>query len=218
MSHVSNDGYLIFEQNSSFVLVRILYHLDFYWNQTLLSPPPSPLVLIQVTYVLQEDLGVLSTLPGDTFSLFHLMASDLVSAVGSATDLLLGLGETCFSGMYHCTSSMLGALCTSCHTGVTGVGTLAGDTVGIFGGAVDNAWWVTRLFGGRLWEHSEGYVGAVVSEMGGQVKAVGGGLGRLAWGGGNVVGNVVGTGGGLITGTVEAVIAAVKEAFGEESD
>ncbi|XP_056142878.1 uncharacterized protein LOC130118454 [Lampris incognitus] len=172
----------------------------------------------QVTYILQEDLGVLSVLPGDTFSLFHLITSDLVSGLGSAVDMLLGLGETCFSCVYHCTSSMLEALLTSCQTGVTGVGVLASDTVGIFSGAVDNAWWVTSFFGGRLWEQSEGYVGTLVSEMGGQAKTVGGGLGSLAWRSGNGVGNVVGLVSGLIMGAADMVFGAVRGAFGQESE
>ncbi|XP_070823454.1 uncharacterized protein [Chaetodon trifascialis] len=172
----------------------------------------------QVTYVLQEDLGVLSALPGDTFSLLHLLTSDLLSWMGSAAEMLLGIGETCFFSTYYCTSSMVGALLNSCHTGVTGVGTLAGDTVGIFGGALDNGWWVTKFFGGRLWEQSEGYVGTVMSEMGGQAKAVGGGFGRLAWRSGNGVGNVFRMGGGLVMGVVDTVIGAVRAAFGQESE
>ncbi|XP_020504770.2 uncharacterized protein si:ch73-54f23.2 [Labrus bergylta] len=172
----------------------------------------------QVTYVLQEDLGVLTALPGETYSFFHLLTSDLLSWLGSAADLLLGIGETCLSNTYFCTSSMFGALFDSCHTGVTGIGTLAGDTVGIFGGALDNVWWVTKFFGGRLWEQSEGYVGTVVSEMGGQAKAVGGGVGRLAWRSGNGVGKVFSMGGGIIMGIVDMIIGAVRGAFGEESE
>ncbi|KAM6994572.1 uncharacterized protein LKV04_006933 [Tautogolabrus adspersus] len=172
----------------------------------------------QVTYVLQEDLGVLSALPGETFSFFHLLTSGVLSWFGSAADLLLSIGETCFSNIYYCTSSMCGALFDSCHTGVTGMGTLAGDTVGIFGGALDNVWWVTKFFGGRLWEQSEGYVGTVVSEMGGQAKAVGGGVGRLAWRSGNGVGKVFSLGGGIIMGMVDMIIGAVRGAFGEESE
>lgn len=98
------------------------------------------------------------------------------------------------------------------------MGTLAGDTVGIFGDALDNAWWVTRFFGGRLWELSEGYVGSVMSEMGGQVQAVGGGLGRLVWRVGSGMGNVFRLGGGLIMGTLEMMIGAVRDPFRQESD
>lgn len=174
--------------------------------------------MIQVSYVLQEDLGVLCALPADTFSVVHLLASDVLSWMGSAAEMLLAIGETIFSSSYFCTSSLLEALMTCCHTGVTGIGTLAGDTVGIFGDTVDNVWWVTKFFGGRLWEQSEDYVETVMSEMGGQVKSVGGGLHKLVWKSGNGVGNVFKLGGGLVTGMVDMVIGGVKEAFGNESE
>ncbi len=175
------------------------------------------LVLLQVAYVLQEDLGVLSALPGETFSFVHLVTSDLLSWMGSAADMILGVGETCFCSAYYCTSSMVEELLNSCHTGVTGMGTLAGDTVGIFGDALDNGWWVTKFFGGRLWEQSQGYVGTVMLEMGGQAKAVGGGFGKLVWRSGNGAVNVFRMGGGLITGVVDMVFGAVGEGFGKES-
>ncbi|KAM6968056.1 uncharacterized protein FYW47_006749 [Aplochiton taeniatus] len=189
----------------------------------LLTAPLRPVVSTlvefpgQVGYVLQEDLGVLSALPGETLSVFHLLASDVVSGVGTGIGLLLGVGESCFSGLYYCASSMGEALFRSCQTGVVGVGTLASDTMGILGGTVDNTWWLTKVFGGQLWEQSEGYVEAVVSEMGGQLQSVGGGLGHLAWRGGNGVGNVVSTVGGLITGSVDKFIGSVTEAFGQEN-
>uniref|UniRef100_A0A3B5AMS0 Uncharacterized LOC103367534 n=1 Tax=Stegastes partitus TaxID=144197 RepID=A0A3B5AMS0_9TELE len=168
----------------------------------------------QVTYVLEKDLGVLSALPGETFAFFHLLTSDLLSWMRSASEMLLSIGETCFFSVYNCASAMLEALLCSCHTGVTGMGTLAGDTVGIFSDVFDNAWWVTKFFGGRLWEQSEGYVGTVASEMGGQVQAVGGGLGRLAWRSGSGVGNVFRTVAGVILGVINVVNAAIGEAFG----
>uniref|UniRef100_G3P511 Si:ch73-54f23.2 n=1 Tax=Gasterosteus aculeatus aculeatus TaxID=481459 RepID=G3P511_GASAC len=167
----------------------------------------------QVTYVLQEDLEVLSAIPGETFSLLHLLTSDLLYWTGSAGETLLGIGEDCCSSIYYCVSSMLEALLNSCHTGVTGIGTLAGDSVGIFCGALDNVWWVTEFFGGQLWEQGEAYVGTVVSEMGGQVQAVGGGFGRLASRSGIGVGNVFKIGGGLVLGIVDTVFGAGKMAF-----
>ncbi|XP_042345271.1 uncharacterized protein LOC121945250 [Plectropomus leopardus] len=207
------------DTNSSSTLVYILSTA-----MSILKAPLRPVfstvtqLPAQVTYVLQEDLGVLSALPGETFSLFHLLTSDLLSWVRSAGETLLGIGETCCSSIYYCSSSMVGTLMNSCHTGVTGVGTLAGDTVGIFGDALDNAWWVTKFFGGRLWEQSEGYVGTVVSEVGGQAKAVGGGLGSLVWRSGKGVGNVFRLGGGVVMGMVDMVIGAVRGAFGEEEE
>ncbi|XP_067093458.1 endonuclease domain-containing 1 protein [Osmerus mordax] len=211
---------------------------SFYLLTSPLRPVVSTITQLpgQVTYVLQEDLGVLTALPGDTLSLFHLMASDLASGLGSAKDLLVGLGQMSFSCLYSCTAPLLEALITSCQTGVMGIGTLAGDGVGILGGMVDSAWWVTSLFGGRLWEQSEGYVGAVVSELGGQATTVGGGVGTLMWGCGhgvgnivkmaqglvvggveNVVGNIVKMAQGLVGGGVENVVGGVTEAFGQDS-
>ncbi|XP_032414166.1 uncharacterized protein LOC116717140 [Xiphophorus hellerii] len=172
----------------------------------------------QVTHVLQEDIGVLSALPGDTLTLFHLLTSDLLSWTGSAGEMLLGVGETCFSSVYYCSSSMAEALLSSCHTGLTGMGTLAGDTVGIFGGVLDNSWWLTKFFGGKLWEQTEGYVGTMVSEMGDQAQAVGGGLGRLAWRTGSGVGSVFTMGGNFIIGMLNVVFGAPREAFGKESE
>lgn len=176
------------------------------------------LCLHQVTYILQEDLAVLSTLPGDTFSLLYLLTSDLFSWIGAAADTLLSFGKNSFSKAYNCSSCMVGALLDSCYTGITGLGTLAADVVGIFGNGLDNCWWVTKLFGGRVWDQSEGYVGTVVSEMGGQAKSVGGGLGRLAWRSGNGAGNVFRMGGGLILGVIDAAIGLAREAFGQEAE
>ncbi|XP_054477312.1 uncharacterized protein LOC129109308 [Anoplopoma fimbria] len=207
------------DTNSSSTLVYVLST-----TLSFLKAPLQPLFSTvtnlpgQVTYVLQEDLGVLSAIPGETFSLLHLLTSDLLSWTGSAGETLLGVGENFCSSIYYCSSSMLEALLNSCHTGVTGMGTLAGDTVGIFRGALDNTWWVTKFFGGRLWEQSEGYVGTVMSEMGGQAKAVGGGFGSLAWRSGNGMGNVFRLGGGLVMGMVDMVIGAVRGAFGQESE
>lgn len=90
--------------------------------------------------------------------------------------------------------------------------------MGIFGNALDNGWWVTKFFGGRLWEQSEGYVGTVMSEMGGQATTVGGGLGRLASRSGIGVGNTFRLGGGLIMGIMDIAIGTVREAFGQESE
>ncbi|XP_030015111.1 uncharacterized protein LOC115436392 [Sphaeramia orbicularis] len=207
------------DTNSSSILVYILST-----TVSILTAPLRPVISTitelpgQVTYVLQEDLGVLSALPGDTLSFFHLLTSDLLSWMGSAVDMVLSMGDTCLSNTYYCTSSMLGALLNSCHTGVTGVGTLAGDTVGIFSDVLDNTWWVTKFFGRRLWEQSEGYVGTVMTEMGGQAKAVGGGVGKLVWRSGCGVGNVFRMTGGVIMGVVDVIIGAVQDGFGQESE
>lgn len=171
----------------------------------------------QISYVLQEDLGVLSALPGDTYFVFHLLVSDVFSWIGFAVDLVWGVGEACFSRIYFCTSSMGEALLNSCCTGVTGMGTLAGDTVGIFGGVLNNTWWVTKFFGGRLVEQSGDYVGTVVGELGGQVGAVGSGVGKLMCKIGNCVGKVFKFGWRIVTGVLNIVIGLLDDAFERET-
>ena len=137
--------------------------------------------MFQVAYILQEDLGVLTALPGDTCYMLYFVASGVVSWMRWTVEVVLGLVWGCGCALYYCTSAMVGELLGSCYTGVTGVGTLAGDSVGIVGEVADNAWWVTRLLGGQLWEQSTGYAGTVGSEMGSQAMTVGGGLGTLVW-------------------------------------
>lgn len=171
----------------------------------------------QVSYVLQEDLGVLSALPGDTYSVFHLLVSDVFSWIGSVVDLVLGVGEACFSRIYYCTSSMGEALCAACCTGITGMGTLAGDSVGIFGGVLNNTWWVTKFFGGRLAEQSGDYVGSVMGELGGQAGAVGRGVGSLMCRIGNCIWKVFKFGWRILSGIINILIAIMYDAFERES-
>lgn len=171
----------------------------------------------QVSYVLQEDLGVLSALPGDTYSVFHLLVSDVFSWIRSVVNLVLGVGEACFSRIYYCTSSMGEALLNSCCTGVAGMGTLAGDGVGIFGGVLNNTWWVTKFFGGRLVEQSGDYVGTVVGELGGQASAVGCGVGNLLYKSGNCVWKVFRFAWRIVTGVINIILAIMDDAFERET-
>ncbi|XP_028326725.1 uncharacterized protein LOC114478096 [Gouania willdenowi] len=172
----------------------------------------------QVVYVLQEDLGVLCALPGDTCNVFYLLTSDLLSGMCSAVETVLGIGYNGFYNIYYCTSSMLGALLNSCYTGVMGTGTLMGDALGIFGGTIGNAWWVLKRFGGGLCKESGGYVGSVASEMGSQALTVGGGLGRLVWRSGDGVFKGFRLGGGFVVGLVDLVFGGLGWFFGERSE
>lgn len=171
----------------------------------------------QVSYVLQEDLGVLSALPGDAYSVFHLLVSDVFSWIRSGVNLVLGVGEACFSRIYYCTSSMGEALLNSCCVGVTGMGTLAGDSVGIFGGVLNNTWWVTKFFGGRLVGQSGDYVGTVVGELGGQACAVGCGVGNLLYKCGNCVWKVFRFGWRIVAGVINIVLAILDDVFEREA-
>ncbi|XP_061530333.1 uncharacterized protein LOC133401395 isoform X2 [Phycodurus eques] len=172
----------------------------------------------QVTYVLREELGVLAALPGDSFSLFYLLTSDLLSWMRWAAETLLDILMNCVYSLYYCASSMLAELLNSCFTGVTGVGTLAGDTVGIFGDALGNTWWVSKFFGGRLLKQSGDYAGTVAMEMGDQALALGGGTGWLAWRSLAGVFNMFIMGGNIIIGVVDVVFGAFKEGFGQEKE
>ncbi|CAL8289785.1 unnamed protein product [Merluccius merluccius] len=176
-----------------------------------LRPVVSTIINIpgQVAYILQEDLGVLTALPGDTCYLLYLVTSGVLSWIRWVADALLDRGWGCGCGLYHCGQAMLGELLNSCYTGVTGVGTLAGDSLGIVGDAADNAWWVTRLLGGQLWEQSEGYAGTVASEMGGQVMTLGGGLGNLVWRIVKGLGHVIRFTGGVVFGTVRLIALGI---------
>ncbi|KAG5271778.1 hypothetical protein AALO_G00183900 [Alosa alosa] len=208
------------QSSGSFVGGALMYLLSS--SVSLLYAPVRPVVSTltalpgQVTHVLGEELAVLSTVPCGTFSLFQNMVCDAWGGVSTAVGLVTGVGELCFSGIYSCSSLLVGSLYGACYDGVAGVGQLAADSVGIFGGALDNAWSVSKFFGETAWDYGGGYVGTVVSELGHQVKTVGHGLGKLVWRVGRGLGNVVGIAGGLAGGTVGSVIENVNEAFGAE--
>lgn len=208
------------QSSGSFVGGALMYLLSS--SVSLLSAPIRPVVSTlaalpgQVTYVLEEDLAVLTTVPTGTFALFQNMVFDLFAGVSSLVGLVTGTGELCFSGIYSCSAPLVGSLYGACYDGFAGVGQLAADGVGIFGGVLDNTWWASKLFGETAWDYGGGYAGTVVSELGHQAKTVGLGLGKLAWKMGKGLGNMVGLVGSLAGGTVESVIENVKEAFGGE--
>uniref|UniRef100_A0A8C9S0K1 INO80 complex subunit E n=1 Tax=Scleropages formosus TaxID=113540 RepID=A0A8C9S0K1_SCLFO len=189
---------------------------------SLLAVPFRPIVSTithiprQVSDVIQEDVGILSALPSDTFSVFYSIVSDATSGVMSAGGLLGAAGEQCISYVYCCTASLVDTLLNTFVEGVTGVGTLAGDGVGIFQGIAANAWSVSKFITGTAWEHSEGYLCAVFSELGSQMQGVGGGLGKLVMKGGRGVSNVVKIVGMVMAGSVDMVVQAMMEAFGKE--
>ncbi|XP_061675747.1 uncharacterized protein LOC133500708 [Syngnathoides biaculeatus] len=172
----------------------------------------------QATYVAREELGVLAALPGDTLYVFYLLTSDLLSWMRWGAETLLDILMNSIYSIYYCASSMLAELLNSCFTGVTGMGTLAGDTVGIFGDALGNTWWVSKFFGGRLLRQSGDYAGTVAMEMGDQALALGGGTGQLVW---RSVAGVVNTfimGGNIVIGVVGVVFGAFTEGFGREKE
>ncbi|XP_064165859.1 uncharacterized protein LOC135240381 isoform X1 [Anguilla rostrata] len=186
----------------------------------LLSAPLRPVVSTltqipgQVTHVIQEDLSVLSALPGVTLSLAYNVAADAACGAVSAAGLAGRAGAACASQLYSCTSPLVGALLSACQDGVVGVGTLTWDGVGIAGGVANRAWSVSRYVGGRAWDQGTDFLWAVLSELGSQSTQAGGGLGKLALKGGNGVVNTVCMAGRVVGGTLSVAVETVKEAFG----
>ncbi|KAI1885757.1 hypothetical protein AGOR_G00207090 [Albula goreensis] len=170
----------------------------------------------QVYHVIREDLAVLSSLPCDTLSVFYNVIADTAGGVMSAGGLAGKAGALCASQLYTCTWPLVGALFNTCRDGVMGVGMLTWDGVGVFGGMLDKTWSVSKYIGGKAWEQSQGYLGAVLSESGGQVQIVGGGLGKLVMKGGKGCVNVLNMAWRVVGGTVGLAVDVVKEAFGND--
>lgn len=166
----------------------------------------------QMSYVLQEELGILSAVPYDTFLVFQNIISDTAGGVSCMGSLLGRMVGGCGSLVYSCTSPLAETLFTSFMEGVTGMGVLAGDGVGIFGGLVNTTWSASTLIGGTVLEQGEGYACALSSELGSQMMSMGAGLGKLFVKGGRGVSNVVRFVGVLLGGAVDNVL----EAFGNE--
>ncbi|KAG9344971.1 hypothetical protein JZ751_009511, partial [Albula glossodonta] len=169
-----------------------------------LRPVTSTLTQIpgQVYHVIREDLAVLSSLPGDTLSVFYNVIADTAGGVMSAGGLAGKAGALCASQLYTCTWPLVGALFNTCRDGVMGVGMLTWDGVGVFGGMLDKTWSVSKYIGGKAWEQSQGYLGAVLSESGGQAQRVGGGLRKLVMKGGKGCVNVLYMAWRVVGGTV----------------
>ncbi|KAJ8392935.1 hypothetical protein AAFF_G00071390 [Aldrovandia affinis] len=126
-----------------------------------LRPVVSTLTQIpsQASHVIQEHVAVLSSLPGDTLTLFYNVIADVARGVRSAGGLAGRAGALCASQLYSCTSPLVGTLIDTCKDGVTGAGTLTWDGVGIFGGMVDRAWSVSRFVGGERGSRARGIFG-----------------------------------------------------------
>ncbi|KAJ8287760.1 hypothetical protein COCON_G00004190 [Conger conger] len=170
----------------------------------------------QVTHVIQEDLAVLSSLPGGACSIVYNVVGDAALGALGAVSLAGRAGAACVSQVYACTSPLVGTLLSTCQEGVTGVGTLTSDGAGILGWVANRAWSVSKFFGGRTWEQSRDFLWAVLGELGSQSKRVGGGLGKLALRGGKGVANTVCLAGRVVGGVVTVAVETVKEVFGDD--
>ncbi|XP_042627989.1 uncharacterized protein LOC109105870 isoform X1 [Cyprinus carpio] len=190
---------------------------------SLLYAPFSPVVNtvinlpFQLTYILQEDLAVLASVPGDSYTLVNNLASGVSSAILCVLNTLYQTGETSVCTVYSCLSPLAGSLFMAFQEGFIGTGTLALDTLGIMTGTVGNGFRIIRMILGSVWDQTVDYLCAVSSEMGHQVSTVGSGVGKLTWRSGRGVGHLLKIMASIIGGVVDNTISNVQEAFGGSS-
>ncbi|XP_067304957.1 endonuclease domain-containing 1 protein isoform X2 [Pseudorasbora parva] len=190
---------------------------------SLLYAPFSPIVNkvtnfpFQLTYVLQEDLAVLASVPGDSYTLVNNLCSGVCSGVTCTLSTLYQTGETSVCTVYACLSPLASSLGQAFLDGFTGTGTLASDALGIVTGTVGNGFSIIKMVFGPVCDQMVDYLCAVSSEMGHQVSTVGSGTGKLLWRSGRGVGHVLNIIASVMGGVVENTITNVQEAFGESS-
>lgn len=190
---------------------------------SLLYAPFSPIVNkvtnfpFQLTYVLQEDLAVLASVPGDSYTLVNNLCSGVCSGVSCVLGTLYQTGETSVCTIYSCLSPLASSLVLAFQEGFTGTGTLASDALGIMTGTMGNGFRIIRMVLGSVWDQMLDYLCAVSSEMGYQVSTVGSGIGKLTWRSGRGVGHLLNIVASIVGGVVENTITNVQEAFGESS-
>ncbi|XP_067260197.1 endonuclease domain-containing 1 protein isoform X3 [Chanodichthys erythropterus] len=144
----------------------------------LLYAPFSPIVNkvtnfpFQVTYVLQEDLAVLASVPGDSYTLVNNLCSGVCSGVSCVLGTLYQTGETSVCTIYSCLSPLASSLILAFQEGFTGMGTLASDALAIVTGTMGNGFRIIRMVLGSVWDQMLDYLCAVSSEMGCQVSTV----------------------------------------------
>ncbi|KAK7157583.1 hypothetical protein R3I93_008928 [Phoxinus phoxinus] len=190
---------------------------------SLLYAPFSPIVNrvtnfpFQVSYVLQEDLAVLASVPVDSFTLVNNLCSGVSSGVSCIFSTLYQTGETSVCTVYSCLSPLASSLVLAFQDGFTGTGTLASDALGIMTGTVGNGFRIIKMVFESVGDQTIDYLCAISSEMGHQVSTVGSGVGRLTWRSGRGVGHLLTTAVSIVGGLVENTITNVQEAFGGSS-
>ncbi|XP_016387636.1 uncharacterized protein LOC107723496 isoform X3 [Sinocyclocheilus rhinocerous] len=190
---------------------------------SLLYAPFSPIVNrainlpFQLTYILQEDLAVLASVPGDSYTLVNNLGSGVSSGISCVLNTLYQTGETSVCTAYSCLSPLAGSLFMAFQEGFIGMGTLALDSLGIMTGTVGNGFRIIRMTLGSVWDQTVDYLCAVSSEMGHQVSTVGSGVGKLTWRSGRGVGQLLKIVASIIGGVVDNTISNVQEAFGGSS-
>ncbi|XP_051574388.1 uncharacterized protein LOC127452747 isoform X2 [Myxocyprinus asiaticus] len=187
---------------------------------SLLYTPFSPIVNTatnlpsQLTYVLQEDLAVLASVPGDSFTLVNNLGSGVSSGVSCLFNTLYQTGELSVCTLYSCLSPLVSSLFQAFQDGFVGTGTLAWDALGIVTGTICNGLGIGKMVLGSVWDQMVEYLCALGSEMGQQVSSVGCGIGTLTLRSGKGVGHLFYIVTAIVGGVVENTIANVQEAFG----
>ncbi|XP_059423666.1 uncharacterized protein LOC132158320 isoform X1 [Carassius carassius] len=172
----------------------------------------------QLTYILQEDLAVLASVPGDSCTLVNNLVSGVYSGISCILNTLYQTGETSVCTTYACLSPLAESLFVAFQEGFIGTGTLASDAVGIMTGTVGNGFRIIRMILCSVFDHTVDYLCVVSSEMGHQVSTVGSGVGKLTWRSGKGVGHMLNIVASIIGGVVDNTLSNVQEAFGGSSE
>lgn len=210
-------------ETSESVLLKVLSSTIY-----LLYAPFSPIVNrvtnlpFQLTYILQEDLAVLASVPGDSCALVNNLVSGVYSGISCILNTLYQTVETCVCTTYACLSPLAESLFVAVQEGFIGTGTLASDTLGIMTGTMGNGFRIIRMILGSVLDLMVDYLCVVSSEMGHQVSTVGSGVGKLTWRSGKGVGHMLNIVASTICGVVDNTLSNVQEAFkgssGESSE
>ncbi|KAL1259295.1 hypothetical protein QQF64_009872 [Cirrhinus molitorella] len=202
-------------ESSESVLLKILSSTIY-----LLYAPFSPIVNrvinlpFQLTYILQEDLSVLASVPGDSYTLVNNLGSGVTSGISCVLNTLYQTGEISVCTAYSCLSPLGSSLFVAFQDGLFGTGTLAADALGIATGTVGSGFRIIWMMIGSVWDQTVDYLYVVSSEMGNQVSTVGSGVGKLTWRSGKGVGHVLNMVVSIIGGVLDNTISNVQEAFG----
>lgn len=210
-------------ESSESVLLKVLSSTIY-----LLYAPFSPIVNrvtnlpFQLTYILQEDLAVLASVPGDSCTLVNNLVSGVYSGISCILNTLYQTVETSVCITYACLSPLAESLFVVFQEGFIGIGTLASDTLGIMTGTVGNGFRIIRMILGSVLDQMVDYLCVVSSEMGHQVSTVGSGVGKLTWRSGKGVGHMLNIVASIICGVVDNTLSNIQEAFkgssGESSE
>lgn len=188
---------------------------------SLLCTPFSPIVNrvinfpSQVAYVLQEDLAVLASVPGDSVTLVNNLGTGVSSGVSCVFNTLYGTGEVTTCIIYSCISPLVSSLFLVVQEGFVGMGTLVGYALGFLMSTVGNGIKICWMLLGSVLDQMVDYLYLVSSEMGIQVSTVGSGIGKLTWRSGKGVVNLLRIAMYIVWGVAENTIENVQQMFEE---